>query len=92
MLGLPPPLTLFERAMFRIGIFRKNDSHTHGELGATRGPFYVYPRHMWRYMLQHEPPLVFFRNLPHVIKWLPGSLLPRRWGFRFLIVEFGQRG
>lgn len=33
-----------------------------------------------------------FRNLPHVIKWEKGRLLPRRWGFRILGLEIGDRG
>jgi len=33
-----------------------------------------------------------FRNLPGVIKWLPGRLLPMRWGFGICGFEFGDRG
>lgn len=33
-----------------------------------------------------------FRNLPGVIKWVPGRLLPRRWGFGVCGFEFGDRG
>lgn len=33
-----------------------------------------------------------FRNLPGVIKWVPGRLLPRRWGFGICGFEFGDRG
>lgn len=33
-----------------------------------------------------------FRNLPHVVKWLPNRMLPRRWGFGWLGFEFGDRG
>lgn len=33
-----------------------------------------------------------FRNLPGVIKRVPGRLLPRRWGFGFCGIEFGDRG
>lgn len=33
-----------------------------------------------------------FRNLPGVIKWLPGRLLPMRWGFGVCGFEFGDRG
>lgn len=32
------------------------------------------------------------RNSPGVIKWLPGTLLPMRWGFVVCGFEFGQRG
>jgi len=33
-----------------------------------------------------------FRNLPGVKKWVPGRLLPWRWGFGWLGFEFGDRG
>jgi hypothetical protein len=33
-----------------------------------------------------------FRNLPGVIKWEPGRLLPRRWGVQILGLEIGDRG
>lgn len=33
-----------------------------------------------------------FRNLPGVIKWEKGRLLPRRWGFHILGLEIGDRG
>lgn len=33
-----------------------------------------------------------FKNLPGVIKWLPGRLLPMRWGFGVCGFEFGDRG
>lgn len=33
-----------------------------------------------------------FRNLEGVIKWIPGRLLPRRWGFRIIGLEVGDRG
>ena len=33
-----------------------------------------------------------FRNLPGVVKWVPGRLLPRRWGFGVCGFEFGDRG
>ena len=33
-----------------------------------------------------------FRNHPGVIKWLPGRLLPMRWGFGVCGFEFGDRG
>lgn len=38
-------------------------------------------------------PAYRFRNLPGVIKWVPGRLLPRRWGFGiFGLIEIGDRG
>lgn len=33
-----------------------------------------------------------FRNNPGIIKWLPGRLLPVRWGFGACGFEFGDRG
>lgn len=33
-----------------------------------------------------------FKNLPGVIKWERGRLLPRRWGFGVCGIEFGDRG
>lgn len=33
-----------------------------------------------------------FRNLPGVIKWEKGRLLPRRWGFHIFGLEIGDRG
>ena len=33
-----------------------------------------------------------FRNKPGVVKWRRGRLLPRRWGFYLLRLEFGDRG
>jgi hypothetical protein len=33
-----------------------------------------------------------FRNLPGVIKWEKGRLLPRRWGVQIFGLEIGDRG
>lgn len=33
-----------------------------------------------------------FRNASYVKKWIPGRLLPRRWGFGLWGFEFGDRG
>jgi hypothetical protein len=33
-----------------------------------------------------------FRNLPHVTRDVPGSLMPRRWGVGLWGFEFGHRG
>lgn len=66
--------------------------------GKIRWPFKVPPRHVfssWRsfygYCRFWGGPYVF-RNLPHVITWIPGRLLPRRWGFGLWGFEFGDRG
>ena len=38
-------------------------------------------------------PVYVFRNRPGVVKWIPGRLLPRRWGFGvFGLIEIGDRG
>lgn len=37
-------------------------------------------------------PVYRFKNLKGVIKWVPGRLLPRRWGFGICGFEFGDRG
>ena len=66
--------------------------------GAIRWPFYVAPRHCWAWKSVRVNWLLgervyVFRNLPHVVKWTPGRLLPRRWGFGILgLIEFGDRG
>jgi len=60
--------------------------------GDIHWPFRVAPAHMWRYLFWHEPWFGAFRNLPGVVKWLNGRFLPRRWGCRFIGLEFGDRG
>ena len=55
-------------------------------------PFKAPPLHMFRHYLRFGPRVYRFRNLPGVIKWLPGRLLPKRWGFGILGFEFGDRG
>lgn len=42
--------------------------------------------------LRYGPRLYLFRNLRGVVKWVPGRLLPRRWGFGICGFEFGDRG
>ncbi len=91
ILGLPPPPTLFERAMLRIGFYRRNDN------GSLRGPIHISPWSWWRVMLfPKNGPCPFqrvglFRNRKGVIDRVPGSWLPRRWGFFVFGFEFGQR-
>ena len=71
--------------------------------GVVHWPFYIAPWEMWKmYFLNPEWShshckaiggwFAFFRNSPGVIKWIPGRLLPRRWGFRIIGFEFGDRG
>jgi hypothetical protein len=77
---------------------------TRRQNGSIDWPFDVPPRCMFRYedgrifsgwrayagMTKWRPYL--FRNKPGVIKWLPGRLLPRRWGIGWAGFEFGDRG
>lgn len=63
------------------------------------GYLYIAPKHIWRdwrsfkATVMTNRPFYIFRNLPHVIKWIPGRLLPRRWGFGIYgLIEFGERG
>lgn len=55
-------------------------------------PFRLAPWHMMVYYWKTDRKVYVFRNLPGVIKWLPGRLLPMRWGFGILGIEFGDRG
>lgn len=63
-----------------------------------RWPFNCAPWHHWKVLFRlgpfntFMPWFGFFRNRPDVIKWLPGRLLPRRWGVYFIGFEFGDRG
>lgn len=55
-------------------------------------PFHAPPWHRFVYYLRAGPRVYVFRNLPGVIKWLPGRVLPMRWGFGICGFEFGDRG
>lgn len=55
-------------------------------------PFHRPPTHVFKYCWKRGPRFYVFRNLPGVIKWLPGRLLPMRWGVGFCGFEFGDRG
>ncbi len=69
-----------------IGLIRRKPD------GTIRWPFSTWPREWWSVMWRSRPLFGVFRNLPGVIKWEPGRLLPRRWGVRFWVFEFGDRG
>lgn len=75
-----------------VGIIRRKDN------GSIRWPLYIAPKHVWQPHLfpkagKRQPFITVFRNLPHVIKWQEGRLLPRRWGVSlFGVLEFGDRG
>ena len=68
-----------------IGLVRRRD-------GTIRWPFHISPRWTWKALLKVQPLVGVFRNRPGVIKWVPGRLLPRRWGFYIWFVEIGDRG
>lgn len=80
--------------MIWIGLIRRKDD------GSIRWPVHIAPRHVWRMVLKNPRNMTkfyglfyVFRNLPGVIKWEKGRLLPRRWGFGILgLIEFGDRG
>lgn len=74
------------RFLLWVGLVRIKDN------GSIRWPFHASPRWIFRHHLLHGPRFYVFRNLPGVIKWTPGRLLPRRWGFGFCGLEFGDRG
>jgi len=82
---LPPPNRLI-RTLARIGLVTVRSNRT------VRWPFYVAPRWMWGPLWRLEPVFGLFRNRPDVMKWIPGRLLPLRWGFRCWIFEVGDRG
>jgi len=72
--------------LLRVGLVRMEKD------GSIRWPFHVSPRWQWKVLIFHEKWFAVFRNRSGFVKWTPGRLLPRRWGFRFLMVEFGDRG
>lgn len=55
-------------------------------------PFDSPSREMFLHLWKFGPRFYVFRNQPGVIKWLPHTVLPLRWGFGFCGFEFGQRG
>ena len=77
---------LATRLLLRVGFVRRKAS---GELA---WPLHVPPRERFMYYWKCDRKPYLFRNLPHVIKWTPGRLLPRRWGGGWLGFEFGDRG
>ncbi len=83
--------------LLRIGLVRRRDN------GSIRWPVSIEPWRMWVVMYRNMvayrsltkgafAPLGVFRNLPGIIKWEPGRLLPRRWGFYVFGIEIGDRG
>jgi len=80
------------RCLLRVGLVRRRSN------GSIKWPISVSPWWIWKLHFKHPfDPYVggwfgLFRNREGVIKWLPGRLLPRRWGFRILGLEIGDRG
>lgn len=67
--------------------------------GGIVWPFKFAPAWVWRDWqhlrgwMKFHPAFYVFRNLPGVVKWVPGRVLPRRWGFGIYgLFEFGDRG
>lgn len=80
------------RLLCRIGLIRRDE-----QTRKVVWPVRVAPWHMWKFWLlkagrEPFPRVGVFRNLPGVVKHIPGRLLPRRWGFRVLGLEIGDRG
>lgn len=81
------------RFLLWVGFVRIVDSFpAPGTKPRIRWPFSTSPWHVVRYYLAVGPRVYVFRNLPGVIKWEPGRLLPHRWGFGICGFEFGDRG
>lgn len=79
--------------MMEVGIFKRFH-------GGYCVPVYVAPLRCWRVQWRawragetwYGGMVGLFRNLPGVVKWKKGRLLPRRWGFYVWGLEIGQRG
>lgn len=81
------------RLLLRVGVVRRRAD------GTISWPIHFAPAHVWRDWKSLRAWVRFcgwfyaFRNPPGVIKWLPGRLLPRRWGFGIMgLIEIGDRG
>lgn len=85
---------MIKKLLLRVGLITKDRD------GEIHYPIHVAPLWLWKWFMRHPINMTccngafyLFRNVPGVIKWLPGRLLPRRWGFGlFGLVEFGDRG
>lgn len=69
-----------------IGITRYKDD------GSVRWPVSLPSKDWFMYHVKCNRKPYRFRNLPGVIKWEKGRLLPRRWGGGWLGIEIGDRG
>jgi hypothetical protein len=74
-------------ALARVGLVRVQERD-----GRVVWPVRVCPPETWRWMIRSDEPVGVFRNLPGVVRRVPGRLLPRRWGFYVLGLEVGDRG
>lgn len=74
------------KLLLRIGFVAKRHD------GSIAWPFHASPWFIVRHNFLYGPRFYLFRNLPGIIKWVPGRLLPRRWGFGVCGFEFGDRG
>ena len=81
------------KLLLRIGIVAKKTD------GSIAWPIKFAPRWVWRDWSSFRGwclfngPFYVFRNKSGIIKWVPGRLLPRRWGFGiFGLIEIGDRG
>ena len=79
------------RLLIWVGLTRRIDN------GKLFVPFHWPPKHVFMTHLRAGGKRGFkrvyvFRNVPGVVKWIPGRLLPRRWGIGFCGIEFGDRG
>lgn len=80
------------QVLCRIGLVRRRATDR-----TVVWPISIEPWHMWKFLLFRADGRLFkrfalFRNRPEVVKWIPGRLLPRRWGFHILGLEIGDRG
>lgn len=76
--------------LVRIGLVRREID------GRIVYPFHVAPHWRWQHPIlsaQVSGWFYVFHNLPGVVKWEKGRMLPRRWGFGIMgLIEFGDRG
>lgn len=75
-----------KRFLIWVGFIRRKSN------GSILWPFHISSWWVVKHYLKYGPRFYIFRNKPGVIKWRKGRLLPRRWGFGFCGIEFGDRG
>lgn len=84
------------RLLLRIGLVKRVSGRIVWPISNSSRHIWVV---QWREMVRQRSltrgyfaPLGVFRNLPGIVKWIPGRLLPRRWGFHVFGIEIGDRG